>query len=208
VAVQLALDWRGVSPVWGGEPRRRRTDGGWEPARLGDPATQFARGHFEQHGTVEGTLRIADRRYALRGSGLRDHSWGPRFWQNTGYYRWLTITLGADFGLMGLVSERKGAEASRGYVFRKGQPNVELTRVALESDFSGPAGTHRSIRARLQAANGETFDVEGRVFSLVPCRNRRAGWVTRISEAMTEWRVGAYRGYGMSEYLDHLVKGE
>jgi hypothetical protein len=109
---------------------------------------------------------------------------------------------------MGLVSEREGGEVSRGYVFRKGQPNVEVTRVDLQSDFSGPEKTHRSIRARVHAANGETFDVEGRVHSLVPCRNRRAGWVTRISEAMTEWRVGDQRAYGMSEYLDHLVKGE
>jgi hypothetical protein len=208
VPAELELDWCGMSPVWGGEPRRRTRDGGWEPARLGDPEKQFARGHFEQHGSVEGTLRIADRRYTLRGPGLRDHSWGPRFWQNTGYYRWLTITLGPDFGLMGLVSERSAGESSRGYVYRKGQPNLEVTKVELESDFSGPERTHRSIRACLHAANGERFDVEGRVLSLVPCRNRRAGWVTRISEAMTEWRVGTHRGYGMSEYLDHLVKGE
>jgi hypothetical protein len=207
VPVELVLDWRGASPGWGGEPRRRAADGSWEPARLGDPDKQFARGHFEQHGTVAGTLRIDDRRYTLRGVGLRDHSWGPRFWQNTGYYRWLTITLAPEFGLMALVSERAGGDASRGYVFRKGRPNVEVERVDLESDFSGPDRTHRSIRARLHAADGERFDVEGRVLSLVPCRNRRAGWVTRISEAMTEWRVGDHRGYGMSEYLDHLVKG-
>jgi hypothetical protein len=208
VPVELEVDWRGVSPVWGGEPRRRTADGRWEPARLGDATKIFARGHFEQHGMVEGTLRIADRAYEIRGPGLRDHSWGPRFWQNTGYYRWLTIALGPDFGLMGLVSEREGGEASRGYVFRKGQPNVEIARVDLQSDFTGPEKTHRSIRARLHAANGETFDVEGRVVSLVPCRNRRAGWVTRISEAMTEWRAGDQKAYGMSEYLDHLVRGD
>jgi len=61
---------------------------------------------------------------------------------------------------------------------------------------------------KLHAEDGEIFDVEGRVHSLVPCRNRRDGWVTRISEGMTEWRCGEHKGYGMSEYLDHLVKGE
>jgi hypothetical protein len=208
VPVELEVDWYGRSPGWGGEPRRRTADGGWEPARVGDPEKQFARGHFEQHGTVEGSMSIDGRRYELRGHGLRDHSWGPRFWQNTGYYRWLTITLGPDFGLMGLVSEREGGEVSRGYVYRRGQPNLQVTRVELESDFSGPEKTHERIRARLHGENGETFEVEGRVLSLVPCRNRRKGWVTRISEGMTEWRCGDQRGYGMSEYLDHLVQGE
>jgi hypothetical protein len=207
VPVELELDWRGLSPGWGGEPRRRGPGGLWEPARLGDPERQFARGHFEQHGAVEGSLEIDGRRYELRGCGLRDHSWGPRFWQNTGYYRWLTITLGPDFGLMGLVSETESGEASRGYVYRRGQPNAQVSKVELHTDFGGPQQTQQQIRARLHTEGGETFDVEGRVLSLVPCRNRRQGWITRISEGMTEWHCSGHRGYGMSEYLDHLEKG-
>lgn len=208
VPVELEIDWLGRSPGWGGEPRRRTPDGGWEPARLGDPEKQFARGHFEQLGAVEGSLVIEGRRYEFRGHGLRDHSWGPRFWQNTGYYRWLTITLDEDFGLMGLVSERPGGETSRGYVYRRGEDIVAVKRVELESDFTGPQNTHTQIRATLHAEDGQVYRVDGRVQSLVPCRNRRAGWVTRISEAMTEWRCGDRSGYGMSEYLDHLVRGE
>ena len=212
VPVQLELDWHGRSPGWGGEPRRRADDGSWEPARLGDASKQFARGHFEQHGAVEGSLSIDGRKYDLKGHGLRDHSWGPRFWQNTGYYRWLTITLGEDFGLMGVVSEVLGEsdqkESSNGYVYRKGEPNKRIVKVDLETEFGGEQNVHRSIKAQLHAEDGELFDVQGKVLSLVPCRNRRDGWVTRISEGMTEWRCGEHVGHGMSEYLDHLVKGE
>jgi hypothetical protein len=71
----------------------------------------------------------------------------------------------------------------------------------------GPQHTQQRIRARLHTEGGEAFDVEGRVISLVPCRNRRQGWVTRISEGMTEWHCRGQRGYGMSEYLDHLERG-
>ena len=39
--------------------------------------------------------------------GLRDHSWGPRFWQNIWWYRWLTVNLGPDLGFALHVS---GAE--------------------------------------------------------------------------------------------------
>lgn len=208
VPVELELRWLGLSPGWGGEPRRRRPDGGYEAVGGGDPDKQFARGHFEQHGAAQGTLSIGGRSYALNGFGLRDHSWGPRYWQNTGYYRWLTLNFGPDLGLMGLVSEREAGEDSRGYVYRRGEPNQEIARVELQTTYTTDQRVHDRIRARLHpAGGGEPYEIEGRVLSLVPCRNRRAGWVTRISEGMTEWRLGDQVGYGMSEYLDHLERG-
>jgi len=207
--IDLDIRWIGLSPGWGGEPRRRLADGRCKSATKGDPSTQFARGHFEQHGAATGTLAIAGRRYEIDGFGLRDHSWGPRYWQNTGYYRWLTMNFGEGLGLMGLVSERPGGrEASHGYLYKAGKPNTQIERVELETEFVGEQKVHDRIRARFHPAGGDKpLEVSGRVLSLVPCRNRRAGWVTRVSEGMTEWRLGDRVGYGMSEYLDHLEKG-
>jgi hypothetical protein len=206
---ELELRWLGLSPGWGGEPRRRRADGSYESAAK-KGAAQFARGHFEQHGAAVGTLTVGGREYSIDGYGLRDHSWGPRYWQNTGSYRWLTMNFGGDLGLMGLVTERKdGTETSHGYLFEKGRPNVAIERVELETRFAGEQQLHHDIRVRLHPADGRAaLDVTGRVLSIVPCRNRRAGWVTRIAEGMTEWRLGGRVGTGMSEYLDHLQKGE
>ena len=208
--IDLDIRWLGLSPGWGGEPRRRLADGRIESAAKGDPSQQFARGHFEQHGAAQGTMKIGGREYSIDGFGLRDHSWGPRYWQNTGYYRWLTMNFGPDLGLMGLVSERSGGkEASHGYLYQQGKPNTQIGRVELDTDFTDEQKVHDRLRVRLYP-DGESkpLEVTGRVLSLVPCRNRRAGWVTRISEGMTEWRLGDRVGYGMSEYLDHLQKGE
>jgi hypothetical protein len=136
--IDLDIRWLGLSPGWGGEPRRKRADGTYESAAKGGSGAQFARGHFEEHGAAKGTLRIGDREYT--------------------------------------IDEQQ---------------------------------VHDRLRVRLHpAGGGAPIDVTGRVLSLVPCRNRRAGWVTRISEGMTEWRIGDRVGYGMSEYLDHLKKGE
>lgn len=120
------------------------------------------------------------------------------------------MNFGADCGLMGLVAERKGGkESSHGYIFQKGQPNTSIERVELESEFAGEQKLHDKIRARLHpAGGGAVLEVTGRVLSMVPCRNHRAGWVTRVAEGMTEWRLDDRVGYGMSEYLDHLHKGE
>jgi len=207
--VDLDIRWLGLSPGWGGEPRRRLPDGSYESAAKGDASTQFARGHFEQHGAAKGKLAIGGREYTIDGFGLRDHSWGPRYWQNTGYYRWLTMNFGEDLGLMGLVSERGGGrESSHGYLYEKGKPNTVIERVELDTDFAGEQQVHDRLHVRLHPAGGAPIEIAGRVLSLVPCRNRRAGWVTRVSEGMTEWKLGDRVGYGMSEYLDHLQKGE
>ena len=207
--IALELSWLGLSPGWGGEPRRRLADGGYESAAKGDPKTQFARGHFEQQGAAKGTLEIGGRRYDIDGYGLRDHSWGPRYWQNTGYYRWLTMSFGDDLGIMGLVSERPNGVSSHGFLFEKGKPNTTIEKVELETDFVGEQQVHDRLRVKLHPKGGaEPIEVSGRVLSLVPCRNRRSGWVTRVSEGMTEWTIGDRVGYGMSEYLDHLQKGE
>jgi hypothetical protein len=207
--VEIDVRWLGLSPGWGGELRRRLPDGRIESATKGDAGRQFARGHFEQHGAAKGRIAIGGRAYTIDGFGLRDHSWGPRYWQNTGWYRWLTMNFGPDLGLMGLVSERPGGEeASHGYLFEAGKPNTTIGRVELRTEFTGEQRLHDRLHVRLHPERGEPIDVTGRVLSIIPCRNRRAGWVTRISEGMTEWRLGERVGYGMSEYLDHLQKGD
>ncbi len=48
------------------------------------------------------------------------------------------------------------------------------------------------------------LEVEGRVLSMIPLRNRRDGRTTRIAEGMTEWRCQGRTGYGLSEYLDQV----
>jgi len=69
--VRLDLTHHGVGPIYG---------------KVEDPGQgdQFARAHYEQHMRVEGTVQVAgDAAAAKTGHGLRDHSWGPRYWQAT-----------------------------------------------------------------------------------------------------------------------------
>jgi hypothetical protein len=56
------------------------------------------------------------------------------------------------------------------------------------------------------------YEVEGKVMSLIPLRNRRRtpdgeDLMTRITEGMTEYRCDGRIGYGLSEYLDQVVDG-
>ncbi len=205
VPVELDVRWLGLSPVYGGEPRRREGDR-WMSVRTEKAGQEFAKGHLEQHGTTLGTLAIGDERFTLDAPGLRDHSWGPRYWQAPKYYRWLTMSFGEDLGAVpSLVVQRDGRELHAGYVFRKGRDNEAIVRTEVETEYVGEQRLHARMRVRVTTKSGEAIEITGTVLSMIPLRNRRDGTVTRIAEGMTEWRWGDRVGYGLAEYLDHLA---
>lgn len=194
VPVRLELEIRSCGPVHGGEPQHRES---------ADPL-EFARGHYEQHHRASGWVEIDRAPVEVDGLGLRDHSWGPRTWQGPACYRWLTANFTPDFGWVGSrVVRRDGSEIQGGFVHR-GRERVSVRRVEIDTDYDERTRTHTAMRARLHCSDGEHLDVEGRVLSLIPLRNRRDGRVTRIAEGMTEWTCQGLTGYGLSEYLDQI----
>jgi hypothetical protein len=188
-----------------GELRRRDGDT-WVSARSEKPGQEFAKGHLEQHGKAVGTLVVDGTRFELDAPGLRDLSWGPRYWQAPRYYRWLTMSFGEDLGAVPLLTvNRDGSEVHAGYVYRRGRDNERIVKTEIETEWASEQRLHDRIRVRATTASGEVVDATGRVLAMIPLRNRRDGKVTRIAEGMTEWRWGDRVGYGLSEYLDHLV---
>jgi hypothetical protein len=207
VGCRIDLAHRALAPVWGGEPE---ADEGEELPEI-DPGQSFARGHTEQLMAIAGTVAVGDESFAVgAGQGLRDHSWGPRYWQNLWWYRWLTINLGDDLGLVAtIIGTEDGGRASHGFVYDRarhgGDRLVPLRTVDLATEYD----EHRYHRAvRVTATSDEaTYDIAGDVWSSIPLRNRRQGLTTRIVEGMTTWRCGDRTGAGLAEYLDQVVDG-
>jgi hypothetical protein len=204
VDARVELVHTGVSPMYGGEPVN--DDGSPLPE---DHSGGFARGHYEQHMAVRGTIRVGDDEWAVNGFGLRDHSWGPRYWQVPWWYRWLTANFGADFGfVVSIIASRDGGRRYGGMVLRDGEYE-HITAATIETSWSGEEQYHRELRATATTARA-TYEITGRVLNLIPLRNRRETpegdrLVTRISEGMTEWSCNGKTGYGLSEYLDQIV---
>lgn len=189
--VTLALTYGGLSPMYGGI------------AETDHPEMTFAKAHYEQHVSARGRLAIDGVETPIDGLGLRDHSWGPRSWQSPKFYRWLTCEFSSSFGFMGSqIVTQAGSELLAGFVYRDGK-NHRVRRWQLATEFSGSERYPQSLRARLETDAG-TFEVTGRVLSLIPLRNQRNGHVTRISEGLTEYRCGDAVGYGLAEYLDQF----
>jgi hypothetical protein len=162
---------------------------------------QFAKAHYEQHMRVSGTLEVDGVRGVLAGFGLRDHSWGPRFWQAIHGYEWLTMNFGEDFGVMiSRVRREPGKERVGGVVVR-GDELVPVKRASISAEYDTDGLAHRALDVSLETEAGEKLEIRGDVRGFIPLRNRRDGLVTQIGEGMTEWTCGDRTGYGLSEFL-------
>ena len=184
--LKIDLIHEGVGPVYG---------------HVGKPGdgNDFARAHYEQHMRVSGQIEIeGEPKIEIRGHGLRDHSWGPRYWQSTPSYRWITGNFGDDLGMvLSIVGDRKGG------VIHKGEELHRITDIQLETDYEAGTNYHGALRANVTLADGTKHKIEGKVRGFIPLRNRRAGQNTHIGEGMTEYTLDGTRvGYGLSEYLD------
>lgn len=203
---KIALDFEGVAPMFGGETVN--ADG--SPLAV-DAEKSFAKAHYEQHVAANGAFTIDGERFEISGYGLRDKSWGPRYWQAIDWYRWCPMNFGRDFGMMlSIVAGEKGEPRKGGMVLKDGRYDL-IADLNIESDWD--VDWHQTaLRASVTTVSGAHYRVEGRVLSLIPLRNRRKTpdgreLVTRITEGFTEYRCDGLIGYGMSEYLDQIVDG-
>jgi hypothetical protein len=199
---RVELSYHGCSTPFGGEPD--------QPAEA--PGEEFARGHYEQLVGATGSVQVADDHWEVHGFGLRDHSWGPRYWQAPWYYRWLTANFGAELGFMGSHIARQDRDGIRsGFVWDAGTLHL-CDSVRLRTTEEGRERSHRVLEVELVSGD-RRWEVTGNVLSLVPLRNRRTGpdgteLTTRICEGLTRWTLpGGQVGYGLSEYLDQIVDG-
>jgi len=197
----IQLVYRGRSAMYGGEPE--------QPVER--PGEEFARGHYEQLVEATGTVGVGDEGWDVHGYGLRDHSWGPRYWQAPWYYRWLTANMGPDFGFMGSRIARRDGPGTRGGFVWDGDALHLCDDFRIRSSWD-EEHYHSTLDAELVAGD-RTWAVHGHVLRLIPLRNRRRDdegreLVTRISEGLTRWTLDDGRtGYGLSEYLDQIVDG-
>ncbi len=162
---------------------------------------QFAKAHYEQHMAVKGCLRVDDEVIPIQGFGLRDHSWGPRYWQAIHSYEWLTLNFGEDFGAMISVIRRDANSERVSGVVVRGDELQGVKHATVSAEFEDNGLYHKSVAVELETHGGEKLAISGVVKGFIPLRNRREGLVTHIGEGMTEWRCGDRVGYGLSEFL-------
>lgn len=191
--LRLELTHEAIGPMYGTTQESSEADVGDEQG--------FAKAHYEQHMHVTGHLRVDDEDVAIDGFGLRDHSWGPRYWQSIAGYEWLTMNFGTDLGAMVSIVRRAGAPTKAGGIVIRGDEAEAIEAASVEIDYEPDTLYHRALRVQARTRSGEDLCIDGRVLSFLPLRNRRQGRTTHVGEGLTEWRLGTRVGFGLSELL-------
>lgn len=168
----------------------------------------FARAHFEQHMRVTGSLTIDGETQRIEGFGLRDHSWGPRYWQALHSYEWLTMNFGEGLGAMVSIVQRdpEGKQVTGGGVIVRGMEMERIVDAHVTAEYEDNGLYHKSLTAKIKTEKGAEHTITGKVTGFIPLRNRRENLETFIGEGMTEWRLGDQVGYGLSEFLRQTKK--
>jgi len=191
--VKVDLLHTAAGPMYGSKQDEDETE---RPAEK-----QFGKAHYEQHMRVEGTIDLGDETIKIGGYGLRDHSWGPRYWQAIQSYEWLTMNFGPDAGAMVSVIQRDADNIRRGGVLVRDGHMEGLKDCRIEAEYEDGTPFHRAVTVTARTTGGEDILIDGDVRNFIPLRNRRGGQTTFIGEGMTQWKWGDRVGYGLSEFL-------
>lgn len=207
---KISIDFFNIAPVYGGE----MVDENGHPIEEA-PEESFARAHYEQHMKAEGVIQIGNEHYPINGLGMRDHSWGPRYWQNLYWYRWLPMCFSEDFAMnISIVTMATGKQHVWGMVLRVDEHGEKDYMLIDDATITSTLDEHnQAIGQEIWVKTQEReYTIKGNALSLIPLRNRRKlpngeQLNTRITEAMTRFVCDGLVGYGMSEYLDQIVEG-
>ncbi len=201
VAASVVWQHEGISPTHGGVPT--------DPAQQTLYGRDFSLGHFNQHTRVHGEIRLGDEHWPVDGYGWRDHSWGPRYWQNILFDRLFMANFGADRGLMLLKIANRDGEVRRGGVLQIDDRYEEITDLDIVNEWNDakdPIAFLLTVRTAQRSAI-----IRGHILNCAPLRNRREeGGVlleSRIAECFTELDWDGRQGFGMTEYVERLVDG-
>ena len=200
---RMLLEAQGVSPAHGGEPVSRdyehRMFYGYD----------FSRGHFNQHVASTGEMVLGDERWEIDGFGWRDHSWGPRFWQEIWFYRLFMANFGPDRALMLLKNSLENGTTKRLGVLLVDGVYEEITDLDITTEWSQ---AQDPVRVTLGVATATRQElIHGTVLRMAPLRNRRKAGdeilISRVAEGFTEFTWGDRVGYGMIEYIERVQDG-
>lgn len=187
-----------LSPVHGGLPSSDAV-----PTYYG---RDFSLAHFNQHMRVQGHIRVGDEQWSMDAAGWRDHSWGPRYWQNIFFYRLFIANFDDGRGLMLLkITDPTGRTRRIGVLLIDGEYEdvIDMDVVTSWTEMDEPRKARIVVRTARRSAV-----IDADMITRAPLRNRRkAGDViltARVIESFTAFTWDRVKGAGIAEYIDRL----
>jgi hypothetical protein len=193
---RIEMTWTAMAPVWDlGEEMKTQT---------------WTQSHYEQACQTTGTIAIGDERFDLAGSGIRDHSRGPRDFGTVHDHWWLSGQFpdGRSFAVLEVTGHSSNSHLlRRGYVSDGSASIREVEVVSLESEL-GPHGPirHRTVLRDGAAAHTITGQIRqtmpfgmGQPNELIFGHTLIPPTTLRLWEAQTEFNWDGQTGFGLTE---------
>jgi hypothetical protein len=193
----LELRWEAISPVW----------------QLGNRMDQqtWAHSHYEQACQVSGRLTAGTESWELAGSGIRDHSRGPRDFATVREHWWLSAQFpsGRSFALLDVTNHGNDVTPLRHAYVSDGATIEEAEVIAVELVEATANGSPVRTRVRLRTSQGEQL-IEGRIRQTMPFAMGSPNELIlgtahgerdplALSECQTEYRWGDEVCFGLTE---------
>lgn len=163
---------------------------------------EIAQEHFEQCGTVTGTVRVDGVEHEVAGVGHRDKSWGVRDWSGIRGWEWISAQFGDGLAFNVTLGHVDGRPVHNGFVHRDGA-NRALERATVSYTWAGRTHVPASALIEFTDDQGERYQVTGTALAQVPLV--KGGLFLQETHAAFEVTVGgaSRHGVGVIEHAWH-----
>jgi hypothetical protein len=169
-----------------------------------DEDLALAPAHFEQCGSVRGTVRLGGREVEIDGLGHRDKSWGLRDWNAITGWEWLSAQFGEDLAFNATVWYPPDGEETipGGFVTRDGE-NRALVATSVDYEWTGLEHVAQRATIRFTDDKGEEYTVVATALAQFPLFKK--GLFIQETHARFELTLGGETrtGIGVLEHAWH-----
>jgi hypothetical protein len=182
------------------------------PFGVGDVrAGNFGHTHYEQHFSCTGHIIVDDQRIEMQGTGMRDHTWGPRDLSVMGNHFWIhgEFPDGRWLSTMYIAGRDGGKALLNFHVLGDGADVTHASLVGHDALLDTESQAFNPWRIELRVGD-EVQEIRGEILAPMPFsfvgpvemtlgtdRTPQASHVVYESQARLSW--GGQTGYGLCE---------
>jgi hypothetical protein len=159
--------------------------------------------HYEQSGTVRGTVEIDGQESVIHGFGQRDHSWGVRDMRAPANWRWLSCQFGDDLSFNATQVDVLGMRVQGGFVSHDGITEA-LASWRYETARATSSFWPDAIGVVLTAKSGHQFALAAEVVTPLPVIAQTENDDVLVTAARAKYKWGGQTADGMVEFMEQL----
>jgi hypothetical protein len=159
--------------------------------------------HYEQSGSVRGTVNIDGDAATIAGLGQRDHSWGVRDMRAPANWRWLSCQFGESLCFNATQVDVLGMRVQGGFVLHDGMTEA-LQSWRYETTRATSSFWPDALGIVLTTKSGASFALEAEVTTPLPVIARTEDDDVLVTAARAKYSWGGRTADGMVEFMEQL----